>query len=177
MTTDLAVPAPQPGDYFVAQVHGIVGLGIRVGQALVGDWSRFCHAGILLPGGRIFEAEPGGAKIRTLEELYARKGPIAWSQNYLDPATRERICDDAESRKGAPYGWLTYPYIALDLVHWNDTALGSAVARTKALICSQAVDAIYLNQRVTIFDDGRPAGKVTPGDLAQIGMICHVPGR
>lgn len=175
--TDLAVPAPQPADYFVAQVQGVVGLGIRVGQALVGDWSRFSHAGILLPNDMVFEAEPGGAKIRTLEEVYARKGPIAWSQNPLDQATRQRICDDAISRKGAPYGWLTYPYIALDLVHWNCTALGSAVAKTKALICSQAVDAIYLNQGVHIFDDGRPAGKVSPGDLAQIGLICHVPGR
>jgi len=131
----------------------------------------------MLDNGQIFEAEPGGAKIRTLEELYARKGPIAWSQNNMDPAVRKGIVEDARSRKGVSYGWLTYPYIALDLVHWNCTPLGSAVARSKALICSQAVDAIYLNQGLHIFEDGRPAGKVTPGDLAYIGMICHVPGR
>jgi hypothetical protein len=39
------------------------------------------------------------------------------------------------------------------------------VATSGRLICSQAVDELYRRVGVHLFDDGRPSGDVTPGDL------------
>lgn len=163
---------PQPGDAFLTQIGGALGLGIRAGQAIAGDLSRYTHAGIVLPGGRVIAGQPGGARIDPIGSIIDDR-PLAFLP-LPEWADRQAVCETAEAMRDWPYGWLSYLWIGLARVglkpRWLRAAVGDAGA---GLICSAFVDEVWRRSGVHLFDDGRLVGEVTPGDLAHVGTVHH----
>lgn len=165
--------ALEPGDYFLTQITGFGGLLIRVAQGLAGDWSRYTHTGIYLGDGTVIAAQPGGARIDPIESILEMR-PLAISVTGLEPHRREEIVALARSLEGRPYSFLDYLSIALVTLGIRPKWLLRYVESTGHMICSQLVDYVYEQCGVDLFDDGRPHGDVTPGDLAHVGTIRHV---
>lgn len=162
------MPEPQPGDFFVAQITGWTGLGIRVLQWLNGDASKWTHAGILMPNGRVFEAEPGGAANNPLSEYAGR--PLKWSTNIVELTDEERkaVLFNALQLLGVGYGWGTYFYLACYRIGIRPKWLKDRVQSSQDMICSQLVDEVYNRSGKHLFNDGRLPQNVTPADLNRL---------
>lgn len=163
---------PQPGDFFLSQIRGPLGFVIRLGQGLAGDWSRYTHAGIVLDDHTVMAAQPGGARIDTLESVLAFH-PVAFSKNPLTDGQRSDIVAAARVLEGVPYSFLDYLSIVALAFGFKPTWLREWVANSGHMICSQLVDIVYESAGVCLFDDGRAPGDVTPGDLSHVGDIHH----
>lgn len=166
---------PRPGDLFLTQIGGLVGLLIRIGQGLVaGDWSRYTHVGVILDNDEVLAAQPRGARIDPLSSiLYDR--PLAilplppWAEDR-----RESIVKLARTYVGHRYGFLSYLWIGLSRVGIRPRWLESRVASDRWLICSALADRCWHYLGVHLFNDGRLVGEVTPGDIAHAGWVFHV---
>jgi len=163
----------QPGDFFLVQIHGRGGWALRVCQALTGDWSRFCHAGIVGYNGEAYAAHPGGVKKDSLKEIMADR-PLAFSHYDTTVGEQAAIIEAAESYLNRSYSFLTYLSIALVTWHIRPKWLLDYVKGTGHMICSQTVDQCYLDAGIHLFADGRFPGDVTPGDLHYVGLIRNV---
>jgi hypothetical protein len=156
---------PQPGDIGLTSVVGLVGWGIRLGQRLLGDGDcPYEHAFIVIDGGRLVEAQPGGARIGQLSE-YAGRQVLYVSPAGLTDGQRVLICANAERYVGVPYSFLDYAAIAAHRFHLPLPGLRRYVASTRHEICSQLADQIYADSGVHLFRDGRWPGYATPADL------------
>jgi hypothetical protein len=165
---------PKPGDIFMTQITGPLGVAIRIAQGVVaGDWSRYTHAGVCLGGGFVIEAMPDGARITALSAISDRR-PLAYSAFDLDDAARARIVAAARTYEGVGYSFGTYLTLGLLGLGLRPSWLRKRVHGTGRMICSQLCDRAYRDAGVHLFDDGRDSGDVTPGDLAHIGRIRHV---
>lgn len=163
-----SVTEPQPGDFFLARISGWTGLVVRALQWANGDASRWTHAGVLLPNGRVFEAEPGGAHTSPLSEYTGR--PLRWSSGIIELTEEERalIVSGSLNRLGTPYGWPTYLYLALYRIGIRSAWIRDRVQSDGDMMCSQLVDDVYKTAGVHLFSDGRLPQDVTPGDLARL---------
>lgn len=167
MQEELTDITPQPGDFAVVRVQGIVGRLIRFGQWLNGDgFKDFEHAFIYLGDDEILEAEPGGARITSVNWYQGRK--IDWSTGkiHLTPEQRAVIVEAAKQMQGVPYSFLDYLLIALKRIHVTVPLLTKRVVASKHQICSQLVATIY-----NIADNPlatTPPYLVTPADLANL---------
>jgi uncharacterized protein YycO len=165
----------RPGDIFLVQITGRGGWLIRLGQALSGDWSRYTHTGIVLNDDTVISAQPGGAEIIPLSEILSQR-PLAFSHYDLSDETRAKIVAKARSLEGTPYSFLDYLSLALVTFKVRPKWLIRYVANTGHMICSQLIDYVYFAGGVELFNDGRFFGDVTPGDVAHVGLIKHIPG-
>lgn len=144
---------------------------IRLGQAAAGDWSEWTHAFVVIDREEIFEARPGGARIVALDGYLAAKArdevPVFWLYGWpgANPAQLSQLDEAARSLVGAPYNWLDFVALAALRYGLRPRWIRHRVATSGRLICSQAVDALYLRVGVHLFDDGRDPGDCTPGDL------------
>lgn len=163
----------QPGDFYLVQIHGRGGWWLRACQALTGDWSRYCHTGIVLDDGTALAAHPGGATIDSLDEIMADR-PLAFSHYDLTLKEQAVVVAAARSYLGRPYSILDYLSLALVTFHVRPRRLVDYVKSTGHMICSQLVDQCYLDAGVNLFDDGRFPGDVTPGDLNYVGTIENI---
>jgi cell wall-associated NlpC family hydrolase len=157
---------PQPGTFFLARIGGLLGLAIAFGQWVIGDASRYSHAGIVLDDGTVLEAMPGGARIAPLADVLARR-PLAFSWAIpLTDAQRADVVAGARALEHVPYGFTAYLHLALCRfgIRWG--WLISRLQRDHRFICSQLVDFVYAGAGVPLFTDGRACFEVTPGDLA-----------
>lgn len=167
---------PEVGDFGVVPTYGdwkgrLIGWLIRYGTD-----SPVNHAFVYIGGGKIVEAQPGGARIVKASRYHK----VAWSTGEirLTDAQRTAIAATAQgfAARKVGYGWLDIVAIALaqrrtfGLVH----ALAPIekqpwwvrrIQRLDRLICSQLVDLAYADAGVQLFDDGRIPGLVSPGDL------------
>jgi hypothetical protein len=156
---------PQPGDIGLTTVQGPFGALIRFGQWLNGSgFAAFEHAFVVLPGDRLIEAQPGGARVGMLSEYDGRHVV------YLSPppglvVDRRAVCDAAERYAGVGYGWLDYLVLAAHRFHLPVPGLRRYIASTRRMICSQLADQAYQDAGVPLFADGRWPGYVTPADL------------
>jgi len=162
---------PQPGDFFVVQVKGIIGFLIRLGQWLAGcGWSKYQHAGIYVGNGKVVEAEPGGARIADLSEYDGR--PIAWSTGLIPLTDWQRnllvMYAEAEALLKTPYSALDYFAIALHRFRIPVPGLRGYIKSSRHMICSQLVDWLYNEVHVKLFVDDRWDGYVTPADLGNL---------
>lgn len=158
---------PSPGDFGLVSISGIVGLGVRIGQWLLGDGSHaYHHAFLVLDNEEILEAEPGGARIRPLSQ-YDGTNAI-YSTWTLTAVQRAEIVAAARPLEGTPYSWLDYLALALDRFHIRPAGLRRYVADPSHLICSQLCDLAYLRAGLHMFADGRDPADVTPGDLTHV---------
>ncbi|MEW1654972.1 MULTISPECIES: hypothetical protein [unclassified Streptomyces] len=162
---------PQPGDIGLTQISGVTGRLIHFGEWINGDgFADYEHAFLVLPDDRLLEAEPGGARIRTLSD-HEDSDVLYVCPNQLTDQQRDRICAAAEHYVGVPYSFLDYLAIATHRIHLPVPGLRRYVASTRHMICSQLVDQCYQDAGVRLFADGRWPGYVTP--LALYTLLAH----
>ena len=159
---------PGIGDFGLTQIAGAGGAVVRVGQWMLGDgFSEFEHAFVYVGNGSVIEAEPGGARIRSLAEY--ETFTVQWSSEkiQLTDAQRAAVVDSANGLLGTPYSFLDYCALAAHRLGLKplDALIKGRVESSRHLICSQLVDRIYADAGVHLFNDGRWPGYVTPGDL------------
>jgi cell wall-associated NlpC family hydrolase len=158
-----------PGDFGLYKGTDTVGRLIELGEWANGDgFSRYSHAFVLLDDATILEAEPGGARIRPVEEYPAEL--ITWSSWDLSalPGMRSLIVTHARLLLGTPYSFLDYFALATHRLHLSAPGLQRYVASTGHMICSQLVDEVYRRAGLQLFADGRWPGYVTPADLEAV---------
>lgn len=159
----------RPGDFFVGQIgNPLTAFWVGIGQAIIGDGSRYNHAGIILNRGELIEAMPGGARIVPITELYGRPGPTAFSRWNLTDAQRAAIVAVARPLEGRPYSFLDYLSLALLHLKIRPDWITDRVAGSGHMLCSQLVDHVLSECGHRVFVDGRLPGDVTPGDLAYV---------
>lgn len=171
------------GDIILLRIKGVVGLIIWLLQFLNKDTSRWTHAGLVLPDGKLFEAQPGGAVISNLDDYSDRPAVIVKHYQAVIPGrpgdyelrdlapvltdeVRRHICERAAEMTGIGYNWGTYAYLALYRFGVRPRWIKDRVKDDDRVICSQAVDLIYDLEGVHLLSDGRMPYDVTPGDLA-----------
>lgn len=157
--------APQPGDFFLCRISGTTGFLVMLGQALVGDASRYTHAGIIMPDGKVFAAQPGGARFDTFADIAE---PLVFSSGRV-PLTddqRSLIVANCRGLLGTPYSFLDYAALAMHRFGLKFGWVDKIIASKQHMICSQLVDEVYRRAGVHLFGDGRLPQNVTPGDLA-----------
>jgi uncharacterized protein YycO len=147
-------------------VQGPVGRLIQLGEYLCGDgFTSFEHAFVVLNGGELIEAQPGGAVIRSLSE-YDGRHVVYVTPGGLTNEQREAVCAAALRYVGVPYSFVDYLAIAAHRLHLPVPFLRRYVASTGHQICSQLVDRSYMDAKVPLFSDARWPGFVTPADLS-----------
>ncbi|MBY8883357.1 hypothetical protein K7472_00665 [Streptomyces sp. PTM05] len=153
---------PLPGDIGLTRIPGAAGLFIKIGQWINGngfaDWE---HAFLVLPEGRLLEAEPGGARVRALSEYDGARVLYVCPDDLTDQQ-RTAIVQDCGRYTGVPYSFLDYLAIAAHRFRLRLPGLRRYVASTRHMICSQLVDQCYQDAGVHLFDDNRWPGYVTP---------------
>lgn len=153
---------PEPGDIGLTNVQGPIGRLIALGEFLNGDgFGRYQHAFIVLPGSRLIEAQPGGARVEPLDK-YADREVLYVCPTGLTAAQRTAICLNAYRYQGVPYSFLDYAALAAHRFHLPVPGLRRFIADGGHLICSQLCDRAYLASGVHLFGDGRWPGYVTP---------------
>lgn len=173
--------APLPGMIGLTQVHGQIGLGIRLGQWFnKNGFENYEHSFLYLGGAAntILEAEPGGARFRSLNEYTSDS--IYWCTNIynlilhgsaipsLIPSYAGYISmyTAAEHYIGTPYSFLDYDALLMHRLHINVPGLKEYIATTDHMICSQMCADFYKKKlKTNIFTDGRWEGYITPGSL------------
>lgn len=159
---------PQPGDIGLTSIIGPVGWGVRAGQWLLDDgFANYEHAFIVLDGGRLIEAQPGGAVIRPLSE-YAGRHVLYVAPAELSDNDRRLICEAAASYEGVGYSAADYLALAAHRFRLPVPGLRHYIATTRRMICSQLVDQAYADAGVPLFADARWPGYVTPADLYRL---------
>jgi len=157
-----AVP---PGSIGLMRIGGLLGRAIMIGQAVVGDASRWTHVFIALDDGTALEAMPEGARIRPMDLDGDPPVLIGWKRDLTD-AQRQRIVDVARQYEGCGYSFTSYFAIYMAHAGWVPRRFERYIAKSHRQICSALADHIYHEAGIELFDDGRPPHSVTPGDLA-----------
>ncbi len=149
---------PDLGEFGVVRTNGWAGLGIRIITR-----STVNHAFVYVGDGLIVEAQPAGARLAPAS-LYP--GAL-WSGPGLTAGLGEAIAAAARALVGTPYSWVDCAAIGLtDTLGWHvPEAVRRRLNRRDRLMCSQLVDTAYALGGVHLYDDGRIAGDVSPGDL------------
>lgn len=176
----------QPGDWGVVS-NGPQDSTLRASLASNAiQWatvSRFNHAVICVAEGAVVEAQPGGAR-RTTWDGYMGNNTV-WSGGYgiTNPTLqRPALVAAALSLVGTPYGWgdiiaigLAQQKLEKSRMHVDALVpMGKQpwwvrrLADKRTDICSQLVDACNLLAGIHLYDDGRPSGLVSPGDLGRL---------
>jgi cell wall-associated NlpC family hydrolase len=120
------------------------------------------HAFVFVSDGLIIEAERQGA----VHSRASKYGSSAIVTNF--PLTTEqaaRVATEANKVLGTPYGFLDIAVLGLLSLGLRWKWLQNSAQQSGTLICSQLVDRVYRNAGIHLYDDGRPDGEVTPGDL------------
>lgn len=160
-----ATYTPQPGDIGLTQVHGRVGIGIRVGQWLNGQgFADFEHAFVFIGGDGIIEAEPGGAVQSSLSRYDPAR--VAWLR--CPAQHRLAVALAATKYKGVPYSFLDYGAVAAHRLHLPVPLLRRYIGDSQHMICSQLADQAAMDGGWHLFGDGRWPGYVTPAALWQL---------
>ena len=152
----------QPGDIGLVTIKGDVGLAIRIGQWLNGDgFADYEHAFVMVSGGKIVEAEPGGARCVPLHYK-----DVLWLE--CPDQYRAGVVAAAMRQIGTPYSYLDYFALAALRLHIPSQHLRDYVRDSHHEICSQLADNSAALGGWHLYNDGRLPQDVTPGDLWQL---------
>lgn len=155
---------PRAADFGLVAIPGGAGLAIRVAQGLAGSgWGAYQHAVFALSDTKLIEAEPGGARIRPVSEYDGTN--IVWSDWDLADDVRTRAADYARTLEHVGYSALDYGWLVAHRLHIPVPGLRQRILDSHRLICSQLIDHVLTHENVTVFNDGRWEGDVTPMDL------------
>lgn len=150
---------PAPGEYGVVRTKGFVAWAIRLFTR-----SQVNHAFIVLEDGHsIVEAQAVGAVVADLSKWDGHL--IVYSRIHANPLTAAAVITAARGLLGRRYNFLDLVALALLLLGRRWDWLLERAQRSDRLICSQLVDRAFRDAGQALFDDGRPDGEVTPGDL------------
>lgn len=166
----------QPGDFAVCPAGGAGGWWIGLGERMAGSgFAYWRHALVYVGGGRVLQAEPGGAQIAGRG---VRRGDL-WSSGIigLTDSQRALVPHLAGHYAGAGYSWLDYAAIGLHHLGVPAPGLRAYITSTRHLICSQLADQFEAGLGVHLFGDGRWPGYVMPADLAGVLAERRRPAR
>jgi uncharacterized protein YycO len=161
---------PQRGDYGLAHGGGLAMWLVRLGTR-----SRWGHACIYLSADAdtglpvIFEAMPGGARVRT-----AKPGEFVWSNLPLTDGQRGSIVAASAAMDGTPYDWWAIGRLVLRGLGARWLRSRSYAERPRRIMCSGWVATAYRDVGVDLgADTGRAPADVTPGDLADVLVVDY----
>jgi cell wall-associated NlpC family hydrolase len=144
------------GQFGVVRTTSLAAWVIRLGTR-----SQVNHAYIYVSDNYIVEAQPHGAVMRHASK-YAGSPTSSFN---LTPEEQARVRAAALALVGTSYNFLDIAVLALLSLGVRWAWLQKRAQSSAALICSQLVDRAYRNAGIHLYDDGRPDGEVTPGDL------------
>ena len=178
--TALTYPDVLPGTIGLTSISGAAGRIIRLGQFLVlnpaARWLKrdndpnIQHAFVYLgatsryPEGAILEAEPGGARIRSVNE----HPWIYWCLHIAGEYTAQElqaVADHAPEYEGIPYSFFDYFAIAAHRWHFPLPGLRRYIKTSKHEECAALCDLEYSDQGLKLFTDDRWQGDVMPMNL------------
>lgn len=146
------------GQFGVVRTKGFIPMMIRLFTR-----SQVNHAYVYVDETHIIEAEGHGA-VPSLASKY--DGHQKAESDYPLTAWQQRqVVLQAVKLEGTPYGFLDIFVLFLMSFGLRWGWLIDRVQSSRTLICSQLVDRAYRNAGIQLFDDHRPDGLVTPGDL------------
>lgn len=159
----------EPGQFGLSIIGGHVGRLVWFGQVIVGDRSRWTHAFLVLDDETVVEAMPAGARLAPLEPYrkMADAGRAVFSDLKLTKGQVAAVVLTGREFVGTPYSFFDYVSLSLERLHIRPVWVQRRVESSGRMICSQLVDRCYDIAGVHLFDDGRPHGDVTPGDLTR----------
>lgn len=149
---------PAPGQFGVVRTKGFVQAMIRLFTR-----SQVNHAFLVLDGGKVIEAQTAGAIINPLSKYDGHE--VVYSRITLTADQVADVITAACSLRGTPYNFLDIVAIGLGCLGIDWPSVADRAQRADRLICSQLVDRAYRLAGIHLYDDGRPDGGVTPGDL------------
>jgi uncharacterized protein YycO len=156
---------PFAGDFGLSIMPGFAGFLVRIGQAVIGDTTKYTHAWLVIDDyGTVVEAYPGGARL-THVDVYRGQDVYYHRSYYLTDRQRDQIRFIGRHFVGTPYSFLDYAYLSLAFFKIKPAWLKRRVADTGHMICSQLVDEALRRAGHHIFNDGRIPQDITPGDL------------
>lgn len=166
---NIVPPYVNNGDFGLVHMGGDGGKWIRLAQFANGDgFADFEHAFVYVGDNQIIEAEPTGA---AKHPYHYNEANVLWSSKYIKLTQMDRMGINyaAHNYIGTPYSADDYVALAAYRLHlkWAP-GLKTFVGNSKSMICSQLVDQCYQDAGVTLFDDKRWPGYVTPGSLYQL---------
>ena len=168
-------PLPaRPGAIGLVPVRGLGGEGIKLGELILDGLCAVQHAFILLEDGTVVGAEPHGPTVVPLADYDGTE--IFWIDREMSPFARDRVLAHARPRAGEGYNWWAYVWLGCEKFHFHPDWVKRRVDDPRNAMCSQRVDRVYQMARadcvnptdltaLTLFNDGRDPGDVTPGDL------------
>jgi uncharacterized protein YycO len=164
------------GQFGLSIIGGGLGRAIWLGQAIIGDRSRWTHAFLVLDEKSVVEAMPDGARIAPLKPYLEleKRSLAAFSRLTLTDEQRATVVQVGREFEGVPYSFLDYVSLSLEHLHVRPPWVQHRVESSGRMICSQLVDRAYDIAGVHLFDDGRKPGDVTPGDLSRC-LLGHIP--
>jgi hypothetical protein len=168
-TTDL----PLVGTIGLTQIGGGVGKLVEIGQFFNGegfkDWE---HAFLLGPNGKILEAEPGGARLGSVDEYENIYWCVNIAAQYTE-ANLQAVWAGAQKYVGTGYSFLDYEALAVHRLHIPFPGLENYIKDSGHLICSQLCDQAYLDQGDHLFS-GVWQGYVTPLGLYNLDQRIKI---
>lgn len=125
----------QPGDIMIAgQSEAPAKLLVYGGQLLMGEQFRIGkfvagHAGVIVPGNKLVEAMPGGARIRDLRSTDWSPGQMYFRmpEDYVGQAYDAAAY--AMAMVGTPYSIASYAYLAAWRFHFRTEWLANRINR------------------------------------------------
>lgn len=123
---------------------------IVVGADGKGDWD-------------VIEAQSKGATLAKLSKWADKE--VVFSDPLPDGKYVLPVVNAARLLLGTPYNYLDIAALFFLLLGVRFSWLLKRAQTSKRLICSQLVDRAYRLAGLHLFDDDRPDGEVTPGDL------------
>ena len=146
------------GQFGVVRTNSLAAWLIRLGTR-----SQVNHAFVFIEEDRIVEAEGKGAVISHISKYDGALCPV--SDFALTDTEQAAVVEQARAVVGTPYGYLDIACLTLLSLGIRWQWLLARAQSSKTLICSQLVDRVYRDAGLHLYEDGRPDGEVTPGDL------------
>lgn len=170
----------QPGTIGLVNISGEVGKLIHFGQWLNShpldrwfdpeNYPQIEHAFVLLPDRMLIEAEPGGARVVSIDEY--TNVDVFWCTSIAATLTIEElaaVAHVAAGFKGEGYSFLGYAELFARRLHLPVSLLRDEVANTGHVICSQLAAVAYRDQGHDLFP-GVWRDLVAPYDLWALEM-------
>lgn len=172
----------KPGDVGFGPIRGIGGWAARAGMMLLRDDTKYPHCfmvtSVIREETYAMEARPGGARMAEISDRWT-SGYFYVRPAYADALSAHRAALAALDMDGLPYGYMAYPYLALDRINVEGRLIDWYIRRETpdgypaAPICSQLVDAALERGGIQLYDDGREHHDVTPGDVLWSLLTHH----
>lgn len=147
------------GQFGVIRTKGFTGAVIRLMTR-----SQVNHAYIYVDNETVVEAKPQGARLTKVRN-FGHDDLKAESSFLLTPSERARLASIARGMVGTPYGFLDIVALLFLILGFRWQWLLDRAQTSHTLICSQLVDRVYTLAGLHLYNDNRPDGQVTPGDL------------